>query len=285
MSDLAVKSVAPDTIEGIAVPYTVDTDGERFTPNTDLCLDWFGKSGRPLLYDHGLERTGRGTQDPGTVKIGHQIEYEEREDGIWAQAQIDRNSRYRKAVSRLVEEGAVGFSTGSMPHLARVRKSSGIIERWPWIELSLTPIHANLDTVPHYYTKSSSLFDHIEDQDTLTTFLKAALGAVLEDDRNGASDTESLDDKAGRVSAAIDEFRDHAKAAAAMRAKAGRVLSSANRERIAAALASKDAVLAAYSDLEALLVETDPDAAKSARFVDEETIDAIALRWIAGVTA
>jgi cation transport regulator ChaB len=264
--DLAVKSVGPDTIEGLAVPFSVDTDGERFTPQTDLCLDWFGKSGRPLLYDHGLERTGRGAPDPGTVKMGMQVEYEERPDGLWAQAQLDRNNRYRKAVDRLIGDGALGFSSGSMGHLARVNKASGIIERWPWVELSMTPIHANLDTVVHHYVKSSDLFSHLEDTDTdITSFLKAALGAVLDDERNADPDTGSLDDKAGRVSAAVDEFRDHVRAAADMRAKAGRVLSAANRDRIAKALASKEAVLAAYSDLESLLSETDPQAADAAK--------------------
>jgi hypothetical protein len=95
----------------------------------------------------------------------------------------------------------------------------------------------------------------------LTAFLKSALGAVLSDDRNASPDPDSLDDKAGRVSAAVDEFRDHARAAAEMRTKAGRVLSASNRERIAKALASKEAVLTAYGDLEALLAETDPEAA------------------------
>jgi hypothetical protein len=50
-----------------------------------------------------------------------------------------------------------------------------------------------------------------------------------------------------------------------MRAKAGRVLSAANRDRIAKALASKEAVLGAYADLEALLTETDPQAADAAK--------------------
>jgi hypothetical protein len=260
--DMAIKRVGPDTVEGLAIPYGVDVDGEQFDAETDLCLDWFGKSGRPVIYDHGLDEKG-----PSVTVIGRQIEYEERPDGKWAQAQLDRNQRYRKAVDRLVEEGALGFSSGSMGHLARVDRKSGRITRWPWIELSLTPIPAHLGAQVHY-AKSADLFRHLEDAEVdLTSFLKSALGAVLEDDRDGAPGTESLDDKAGRVAAAVDEFRDHARSSAEMRAKAGRVLSAANRDRIAKALASKDAVLGAYADLEALLAETDPqqaDAAKSA---------------------
>lgn len=266
MTEYAIKSVGPDTVEGLAIPYGIDTDGEQFTPETDLCLGWFGKSGRPLLYNHGLPVSSKAT-DPGVEVLGRQIEYEERPDGVWAQAQLDISNRYRKAVDRLIEEGRLGFSSGSVPHLART-KSSGIITRWPWVELSLTPIPAHPGGMVHYAVKSADFFQHMEEAGTdPTSFLKAALGAVLEDDRNGSPDPDSLDDKAGRVSAALDEFRDHARAAAEMRVKAGRVLSSANRDRIAKALASKEAVLGAYADLEALLAETDPataDAAKSA---------------------
>ena len=278
MTDFAIKRVAPDTVEGLAIPYGVDVDGEQFTAETDLCLEWFGKSGRPVLYDHGLD-------EPGPSVIGRQVEYEERADGRWAQAQLNRNHRYRKAVDGLVEQGALGFSSGAMPHLARVDRKSGHIERWPWVELSMTPIPANPAGLVHY-AKSAEMFRHLEEAEVdMTSFLKAALGAVLDDDRNATPGTESLDAKAGRVSAALDEFRDHARAAAEMRTKAGRVLSAANRERIAKALASREAVMAAYADLEGLLVETDPDAAgKSAQTILEElALEAIAARWLVGV--
>lgn len=275
---MAVKRVAPDVVEGLAIPYGVDVDGEQFTPETDLCLDWFGKSGRPLIYDHGFDALGPSV-------IGRQVEYEEREDGRWAQAQLNRSHKYRKAVDRLVEEGALGFSSGAMPHLVTMSKSTGRITRWPWVELSLTPVPAHPGAMVHY-AKSAELFRHLEESEAdMTTFLKAALGAVLEEDRDAAPGTASLDDRAGRVSAAIDEFRDHARAAAAMRTKAGRVLSAANRDRIAKALASREAVMAAYGDLEALLAETDPEsAAKSTRSVsDELALEAIAARWLVGV--
>jgi hypothetical protein len=225
-----------------------------------------------VIYDHGLDEKGPSVdvhRPAGRVRGAP--------DGKWAQAQLDRNHRYRKAVDRLVEEGALGFSSGSMPHLARVDRKSGRIERWPWIELSLTPIPAHLGAQVHY-TKSADLFRHLEDAEVdLTSFLKSALGAVLEDDRDGAPGSESLDDKAGRVAAAVDEFRDHARSSAEMRAKAGRVLSAANRDRIAKALASKEAVLGAYADLEALLSETDPEAAAKAALALEAALAEVAM--------
>lgn len=258
----AVKRVNADTIEGLALPYGglfggFDVDGDRFTPKTDFALEWFGRSGRPLLYDHGLDNSMK------TSVIGRQIDYEERAEGIWAQAQIDKNARFRKAVDRLIEEEAVGFSSGAMPHLAK-KSADGSITSWPWVELSLTPIPAAGDLAVPHYVKASDLLGRLEAVGT--TMPSAALKAIASwaDDRDAGSDTSSLDDQAGRVSAAIVEFRDHARASAEMRAKSGRVLSAANRERLAKALASKDAVLEAYADLEALLDETDPEAATKA---------------------
>lgn len=253
VSYVAVKRVAPNVVEGLAIPYGLDVDGEEFTPETDLCLEWFGKSGRPLLYDHGLEA-------PGPSVIGRQIEYEERADGRWAQAQLNLNHRYRKAVDALIDQGAVGFSSGAMQHL--VTKRATRLTRWPWVELSLTPVPAHPGAMVHY-VKSTSLLEHLEDGDTqLSIAAVKAIAAGL--DSVASPDTATLDDRAGRVSAAIGELRDHARAAAAMRTKSGRVLSSANRERIARALESRQSVLDAYADLEALLAETDPESAQKA---------------------
>src|SRR5690349_9539486 len=204
-------------------------------------MEWFGKSGRPVIYDHGLDQ-------PGPSVIGRQVEYEERADGRWAQAQLTKNHRYRKVVDRLVDEGALGFSSGTMPHLAKKRGNR--ITEWPWVELSLTPIPAHPGAMVHH-VKSADLLARIDDGDTqLSIAAVKAIAAGLGPETPG---TETLDDKAGRVSAAVEELRDHARAAAEMRAKSGRVLSAANRERIRTALEAKPALLAAFDDLAALL--------------------------------
>ena len=70
-----------------------------------------------------------------------------------------------------------------------------------------------------------------------------------------------------------------------MRAKSGRVLSSANRERIRKALEAKPGLLAALDDLAALLEETDPgDATKAVTPLQRELLafEAIEAR-LAGV--
>jgi hypothetical protein len=253
VSYVAVKRIAPNVVEGLAIPYGIDVDGEQFTAETDLCLEWFGKSGRPLLYDHGLEK-------PGPSVIGRQIEYEERPDGRWAQGQLNLNHRYRKAVDALIDQGALGFSSGAMQHL--VTKRATKLLRWPWVELSLTPVPAHPGAMIHY-VKSTAFLEHLEDAETqMSVAAVKAIAAGL--DPEAMPDTATLDERAGRVSAAIDELRDHARAAAAMRAKSGRVLSTANRERIRKALEAKPALLEALDDLAALLEETGEEVATKA---------------------
>jgi len=155
---MALKFVGPDTVEGLAIPWGSpddrDLDGEFFTKATDLCLDWFGKAGRPVLYDHGLD------DDLKSETIGRQVDYEVRDEGVWAQAQLSRNARYRKAVDQLIAEGALGYSSGAMGHLA-TKSAGGEITRWPWVELSMTPIPANPVTIVHF-VKSAALMAHLD---------------------------------------------------------------------------------------------------------------------------
>lgn len=263
----AVKFVGPDTIEGLAIPFdSYDTDGETFTKSTDLCADWFGKGGRPVLYNHGLDDAHK------TQKVGSQVDYELREGGIWAQSQLDANARYREHIDKLIEQGALGYSSGAYAHLA-TKNAKGEITRWPWVELSLTPFPANPAALGVHYIKSASEFlDMFEDD--IPPAVKAAMSALdawaAERGSNAALDTASLEEKAGRVTAAVTDLRDHALAAAAMRAKAGRVLSAANRER----LMRHPALLRELADdLDGLLAEADApkaDAKSAALFLESQ---------------
>lgn len=112
---------------------TRDLQGEYFTPETDLALDWY--TARPVLYHHGLD---------GSLKaaIIGQIDTLKRDEvGIWAEAQLDMHKRYVRAVLRLVETGVLAWSSGSLGHLVDVA-SDGQIKRWPLVEGSLTPTPA-----------------------------------------------------------------------------------------------------------------------------------------------
>lgn len=110
-----------------------DLQGEYFTPDTELGLDWYPR--RPVLYHHGLGDT------PGPVMIG-QIDHLRPDDtGVWVEAQLDLRNQWARAVLDLVQRDALGWSSGSLPHLVDVA-NSGCIRRWPIVEGSLTPTPA-----------------------------------------------------------------------------------------------------------------------------------------------
>lgn len=114
-------------------PAAPDLHGEYFTPQTDLALEWYSR--RPVLYQHG--RDGR----LKTAVIGVLDTLRPDDVGLWAEAQLDLRQRYVGAVRALVERGALGWSSGSLPHLVEV-EADGRIARWPVIEGSLTPTPA-----------------------------------------------------------------------------------------------------------------------------------------------
>ena len=114
-------------------PSRPDLQGEYFTPETDLGLDWYPR--RPVLYHHGLDG------ELGPVMIG-QIEAMQPDDtGVWVQAQLDLRNRWARAVLDLIRRDALGWSSGSLPHLVDVA-ADGYIRRWPVVEGSLTPTPA-----------------------------------------------------------------------------------------------------------------------------------------------
>jgi HK97 family phage major capsid protein len=107
-----------------------DLQGEYFTPDTDLGLDWYPR--RPVLYHHGLDG------DLGPVMIGQIETMRPDATGVWVEAQLDLRSRWARAVLDLVQRDALGWSSGSLPHLVDVAPD-GYIRRWPVVEGSLTP--------------------------------------------------------------------------------------------------------------------------------------------------
>jgi len=112
---------------------TRDLQGEYFTPETELALEWY--AARPVLYHHGLD---------GNLKaavIGRIDSLQPDETGLWAEAQLDLHKRYVRTVQRLIERGLLHWSSGSLAHLVEVT-DDGQIQRWPVVEGSLTPTPA-----------------------------------------------------------------------------------------------------------------------------------------------
>jgi HK97 family phage major capsid protein len=111
-------------------PQQRDLQGEYFTPETDLGLDWYDQ--RPVLYHHGLD----GDLKAAVIGVIDTIRVDD--TGVWAEAQLDIRQRYVRAVQRLVDKGILGWSSGSLPHLVEVA-DDGRIKCWPIVEGSLTP--------------------------------------------------------------------------------------------------------------------------------------------------
>ncbi len=110
-----------------------DLQGEYFTPQTDVGLDWYEQ--RPVLYHHGLD----GALKAAVIGVIDTLRPDD--TGLWAEAQLDLHKRYVRAVQRLVNQGVLSWSSGSLPHLVDVG-GDGRIKRWPIVEGSLTPTPA-----------------------------------------------------------------------------------------------------------------------------------------------
>lgn len=114
-------------------PEQRDLQGEYFTPDSDLKLDWYDK--RPVLYHHTLDA------EVGTLQIGEIVSLKADNVGLWAEAQLDMRNRYVAKINDLVNKGVLGWSSGSIPHMVQVA-ADGHIKRWPIVEGSLTPTPA-----------------------------------------------------------------------------------------------------------------------------------------------
>jgi hypothetical protein len=242
----AIKMSSDGTIEGLAIPFGAadrrDLDGEFFSKSTDFCLDWFDV--RPVLFDHALDDSLK------TAVVGRVTEHEMTDDGVWVRAKLQARRDYQRAIAKLVDEGALSFSSGAMPHLVQKDTKSGEIKRWPWIELSLTPTPANPQAAV-YAVKAVDMAAHI---------------AALEGDKPLAG--ESYADHYDRVLDGVADFIERSHGLVQVRAKSGRVLSTSNRERLATLrdriAESVERGQEVIGDLDDLLKSTDPDAQQKA---------------------
>ena len=168
---VTIKSITDDTITvaGWGVVFGGnDLDGEQFTRDTDLMLDLVPV--KPVLYDHGQR----------TVKhfLGKVTKAEVSDEGVWVEAELDRHADYVDHVMRLVEKGALGWSSGSVGHLTR--REGGVIKAWPVVEWSLTPTPAEPRTVGVEVIKS--MIEHDPSFEALLPEAEAATSAAGADD-------------------------------------------------------------------------------------------------------
>ena len=142
-SSNAVKIIAQDdniaTVGGYGVVFGgKDLEGETFTRATDYMLDLVPN--KLVFYEHGQRED-----------VAHKIGIVPNEDvipddtGLWIQAELDKSAAYVDSVLKLIDEGVLGWSSGSVAHLAR--RKGGVIKTWPLVEFSLTPTPAEPRTL------------------------------------------------------------------------------------------------------------------------------------------
>lgn len=111
----------------------VDAQGEWFSPDVELHLDWYGGTRRPILFHHGLK------DEDLIEEIGYLDTLRRDETGWWAEGQLElEKPTARRVYGDIQSEGRIGWSSGSAPHLSKV-EPNGMIYEWALIEASLTP--------------------------------------------------------------------------------------------------------------------------------------------------
>lgn len=131
------------SVGGYAVLFTGPTDpdvtGEYFTKSTDFYLD--GESKPITIFHHGLDPTIKSRRLGLTGRV---TEIKTDDVGVFVKMNLRKRDKYEKAILKMVGDGKLGFSTGSVPHLVHresVKGHEGVFEikSWPMIEVSITP--------------------------------------------------------------------------------------------------------------------------------------------------
>lgn len=131
----AVKALGKNRFGGYLVKFTDenrrDLYQEWFDSDTDFFIDDFKIKGVPVLFHHGfndtIKATPIGTID--AVKID--------DGGIFVEAILKEHQEYIDEITKLVEKGVLGWSSGALPQAVRVA-DTGHIDVWPIIEGSMT---------------------------------------------------------------------------------------------------------------------------------------------------
>lgn len=237
VNTMAVKFVdgSDNIIEGIGIPFGgpfggKDIDGERFTSDTDFALDW--DISRPVFYNHMLD------DEIGRKQIGKVLDHRVTDDGVWVRAQLDKRTRYYTLVKELIDQDALGFSSGAWPHLVKTAENGDIIQ-WPWWEMSLTPTPANPQAVV-YSIKATDVLDDVrlsKPTDALEAAVQAALEVANEsrvEEPPVSADSETYEPRTERVLAEFKAWVDATENRVEMRLspaggrKPGRELTKAN---------------------------------------------------------
>lgn len=135
----AVKALGNYKVGGYLVLFsdseTPDLTGEYFDGSTR-----FGKAtSTPVYYNHG--------QDPdlGLKELENPALLSRDETGVWIEHQLEVRDDYERAIYRLAEQGKLGWSSGTAPHLVQREQAGKAVHivRWPLgLDASYTPTPA-----------------------------------------------------------------------------------------------------------------------------------------------
>ena len=112
-----------------------DLDGEYFSAKTDFALDYYPTI--PVLFGHGRDEA------IGHAKVGEITIKEIRDQGVWVEGHLDRQSQYYDAIRELADKGDMFWSSGALAHLVKRTAKTGEIKQWPIAEATLTLTPAN----------------------------------------------------------------------------------------------------------------------------------------------
>lgn len=130
-----VKAVGDGKVEGYLVTFTgpdrPDLEGEYFDSETNFTR----KSGDNIgvFFHHGLDGTIKTRHiGDGTVTVDNV--------GIFVQGQLKLRDAYERAIYRLVQDGKMGWSSGTVANL--IERDGPYIKQWVLAEASITPTPA-----------------------------------------------------------------------------------------------------------------------------------------------
>jgi len=143
-------SQSKDRIGGWLVLYgdsgTKDIQGDFFDDHTVGMLEVFNVTKcLPYLYNHGGDPYLKGSP------VGVIDTIEEKDIGLWYEAQLNLSTKYAAAVQGLIEQGVLGTSSGAIPRSV-VKSTNGHIKSWTIYEGSGTPCPVDPRQLTHPLT-------------------------------------------------------------------------------------------------------------------------------------
>lgn len=175
----AVKAMPNYMVGGFGVLFTgpgdPDLQREYFTPRTDFDLE--DRKSVRVLYRHGV------TPEIGPRQLTRAT-FEVHDKGIFFKAKLDEKEPFQAKLYEKVQEGKIGFSTGSASHVVTrtdADQQAKEITSWPLIEVSLTPMP--VEPRARVVTLKSLMLDETRGEDQWLRFqeiVAESLGAEID---------------------------------------------------------------------------------------------------------